>query len=79
MSWMSGPCTDGPDVEINAPEPRAAFNPAYLVHEVRRLLAAHDIPTEDLTDTQLYAATIVAGDLLRALGVNPASAPERRR
>jgi hypothetical protein len=50
---------------------------SFLVHEVMRLLAGSGIPT-DLTDGQLYTATIAAGDLLRALGVRPASAPERR-
>jgi hypothetical protein len=66
--WISGPCSAPP-----APE----FSVSFLVHEVMRLLAGSGIPT-DLTDGQLYTATIAAGDLLRALGVRPASAPERR-
>jgi hypothetical protein len=69
--WISGACT------TTGVAPAPEFSVSFLVHEVRRLLAESGIPT-NLTDGQLHTATIAAGDLLRAVGVKPASAPERR-
>jgi hypothetical protein len=55
---------------------RPEFNPAFLVHEVERLLREHRVPV-DLDPARRPVAEIAAADLLRALGVAPASAPGR--
>ena len=65
---IAGPCTDPPGPE---------FSLEFLVHEIRRILADSGIPT-DISDSQLYVAKIAAADLLRALGIRPVNAPERR-
>lgn len=70
--WLSGPCPTPTEQPSDLPE----FNPSFLVHEVRRLLAEHGIRCR-MADS--ITATIAAGDLLRALGCSPSSAPWRTR
>jgi hypothetical protein len=70
--WISG--------AASAPSPhndrRPAFNPAFLVHEVERILREHRIDL-DRDSSRRRVAELAAGDLLRALGVNPDAAPWR--
>lgn len=68
--WISGAASPA------GPDNRPAFNPAFLVHEVERILREHRVPIE-VSASRRNVAEIAAGDLLRALGVRPASAPER--
>jgi hypothetical protein len=71
--WLSGPC---PPARPSAPLPE--FNPSVLVLDVQRLLAERGITVVvDLGNAN--TATIAPADLLRALGVAPASAPTRAR
>jgi hypothetical protein len=71
---MSGPTAD--DVRSIWPRPeQPEFNPAYLVVAVVRLLErGHEIAVRPGSQTS-PTAIAAAADLLRALGVKPASAP----
>jgi hypothetical protein len=67
--WISG-------ASISAPRPpRSEYNPASLVFEVQDVLARAGVPC-NRSDT-LHTAVIAAADLLRALGVDPVTAPQR--
>ena len=72
--WISGPATNPPTANDHPP----AFNPGFLLVEIRRVLAEHGVTTNP-TPGQLHVATIACGDVLRGLGVDPASVPPRRR
>lgn len=69
--WISGPMVGGED---NRPE----YSPTALVFEIVDVLAAAGI-TANPGPASVHLASIAAADLLRALGVKPATAPERRR
>lgn len=62
----------------HAADRRPEFSPHFLAAEVIRLLREHDV-TVDPASGEMATASIAAADLLRALGVRPANAPERRR
>lgn len=69
---MSGPLAD--DVRGNWPEPdgRPELNPAALVADVIELLRGRGL---DVNTTISPTALFAASDLLRSLGVRPATAP----
>src|SRR5262249_5714808 len=72
--WLSGsPTAPAPGPSTDR---RPEFNPAFLAAEVLRLLREHKIHV-DPTPGQRYAAEIACADVLRAVGVNPASSPRR--
>jgi hypothetical protein len=60
-SWISGPMNTNDE-----------FNPAYLSFRVKELLAEHGVRV-DLAPGQMSVVSLAAADLLRALGVAPAS------
>lgn len=61
----------------HAADPRPAFAPAALVFEVMDVLSRIGVKVNP-TPGQLHVASLAAADLLRALGVFPQTAPERR-
>lgn len=90
--WISGPSTTTPHRDLPDAEPlgseieagtrhaadtRPAFAPAALVFEVMDVLSRVGIKINPAPG-QLHVASLAAADLLRALGVAPANAPERR-
>jgi len=79
MSLTPRPPADGSDIANagwnSSPAP-TGYNPVLLVMEVQRLLRGRGFVI-DLTDGMEHVAGLAAGDLLRALGIRPQSAPER--
>lgn len=78
---MSEPQPWGSEIEVGlaryGSDARPEYNPAALVGDVQAVLIAAGIPI-DLTTSRLNVAVHAAADLLRALGVRPATAPVRR-
>ena len=70
--WLSAAATN-PRSTDNRPE----FSVGFFVHEALRILREHGIRV-DAAPGQLHVATLAAGDLLGALGVKPAAAPDRK-
>lgn len=56
---------------------RPEYSPASVVLDVRAALERAGLAI-DPAPSQLHVASLAAADLLRALGVRPVSAPERR-
>jgi len=54
----------------------SGYSPAVLILEVQRLLRSRGLDV-DPTPGMLHVASLAAGDLLRALGVQPQTAPTR--
>ena len=69
----------GPGWPVNSEteDTRPAYSPNALVWDVIDVLARVGIRPE-LSPSQLHVARLAAADLLRALGVRPATAPERK-
>lgn len=65
--WISGAMQD----------PRPEYSPHAAVFQLIDVLAAAGIVIRP-TAPMIHVAALAAGDLLRALGVRPATAPERR-
>lgn len=61
----------------HAVDSRPAFAPAALVFEVMDVLSRVGIAINP-GPSQLHVASLAAADLLRALGVKPANAPQRQ-
>lgn len=74
--WISGPCTDGA-AEHPPHDRRSGYSPAALVLDVQRLLRQRGLQVE-VDQGMTFVAGIAAADLLRALGVRPETAPQRR-
>jgi len=64
--WISGPMIDR----------RPEYSPASLILDVRQLLHRAGVEV-DPGPSELHVASLAAADLLRALGVRPANAPQR--
>lgn len=70
--WISGPMIDP------AEDARPEFSPHAAVFQLIDVLAAAGIVVRP-NAPMIHTAALAAGDLLRALGVRPASAPNRDR
>ena len=70
----------GSEIEVgiarHAADTRPEYSPSALVLDVQNALAAAGVAV-DPGPSQLHVASLAAADLLRALGVRPASVPIR--
>ena len=72
----------GSEIEVglarHAADTRPEYSPSALVLDVQAALAAAGV-TINPAPSQLHVASLAAADLLRALGVKPATVPIRGR